>query len=198
MESVSTSIPVSLSFVMKRPAYSGPVSSSPKKCRPKPLWIHCWRIPPSSLSRSMMTTLFSGAAAYASSAAARPAGPPPITAMSNDLFMAQTSFSFPASSFDSPPNFVSSVMGIFSSRASMSITRGEQKPPWQRPMPARVRRFTPSSERAPRRMASTISPSLMVSQRQMIRPYRESFAMRAARPALSSLRNSGMAWRMGL
>ena len=30
---------------------------------------------------------------------------------------------------------------------SISITRGAQKPPWQRPMPARVRRFTPSTER---------------------------------------------------
>ena len=52
------------------------------------------------------------------------------------------------------------------------MTRGEQKPAWHRPIPALVLRFTPSSVFAPsgRRMASTISPSEIVSQRQTILP----------------------------
>ena len=52
------------------------------------------------------------------------------------------------------------------------MTRGLQKPAWQRPIPARVRRLTPSRLRAPgtRWMASMISPSVMLSQRQMIWP----------------------------
>ena len=52
------------------------------------------------------------------------------------------------------------------------MTRGVQKPPWHRPIPARTRRFTPSRDRAPgvRRIASTISPSLMPSHRHTILP----------------------------
>lgn len=54
----------------------------------------------------------------------------------------------PVSSRDAPPFFVSSVWGIPSSRARISMTRGVQKPPWHRPIPARTRRFTPSRDRA--------------------------------------------------
>ena len=52
------------------------------------------------------------------------------------------------------------------------MTRGLQKPAWHRPMPARVRRLTPSRLRAPgvRWMASRISPSVTRSQRQTICP----------------------------
>ena len=43
-------------FSINRAAYSGPVSSSLKVCRPKPLWMHWLRMPPSSGSRSKMST----------------------------------------------------------------------------------------------------------------------------------------------
>jgi len=45
-----------------------------------------------------------------------------------------------------------------------------QKLPWQRPAWARVRNLTPSSVRAPRRMASRISWAETISQRQTISP----------------------------
>ena len=52
------------------------------------------------------------------------------------------------------------------------MMRGVQNPPWQRPMPARVRRLTPSSVRAPmrQRIAARISASETLSQRHTIRP----------------------------
>ena len=42
------------------------------------MWMHCCKIPPSSLSRSMSRT-FSAPLSLAATAAAIPAGPPPIT-----------------------------------------------------------------------------------------------------------------------
>ena len=68
------------SVASSREAYSGPVSSSPKRCKPKPLWMHCFKMPPWWLSRSTSTTLAPFRAAEA--AAAMPAAPPPITATS--------------------------------------------------------------------------------------------------------------------
>jgi len=64
-------------------------------------------------------------------------------------------------------------IGSRNSLLRISKTRGVQKPPWQRPVPGRTRRLTPSTVRAPagRRMASMISASVTVSQRQIIRPY---------------------------
>ena len=72
----------------------------------------------------------------------------------------------------SPFPFFTSCKGIPVSSAMISATRGIQKPPWHLPMPARVRRLTPSIVRAPtgRRMAARISASVTVSQRQMILP----------------------------
>ena len=98
---------------------------------------------------------------------------------------------------EAPPSFVSAVQGRESSRARISITRGEQKPPWQRPMPARVRRFTASSVVAPRRMASTISASVTVSHRQTMRPWSGLAAMAAARCASSILRKGAGRSRRG-
>ena len=63
-------------------------------------------------------------------------------------------------------------MGIPPYFSISSITRGAQKPPWHRPMPARVRRLTPSTVGLPsvRSMAWAISASVTVSHRQMMRP----------------------------
>ncbi len=47
-----TEIPSSRTFFSYFQAYSGPVSSSPKRCSPKPLWMHCCKIPPRCSSRS--------------------------------------------------------------------------------------------------------------------------------------------------
>ena len=41
---------------MKFCAYSLPAMRLPKRCRPKPSWMHCCRMPPSSTSRSMIRT----------------------------------------------------------------------------------------------------------------------------------------------
>ena len=71
------SMPRSFTSVIKRPAYSGPVSSSLKVWRPKPLWMHWLRMPPSSWSRSRIRML-SSPAFFAAAAAASPAGPPPM------------------------------------------------------------------------------------------------------------------------
>ena len=46
------SMPSSLTSLINLPAYSGPVSSSLKVCRPKPLCIHWFNMPPSSQSLS--------------------------------------------------------------------------------------------------------------------------------------------------
>ena len=78
--------------------------------------------------------------------------------------------------------------------------RGVQKPAWHRPMPARVRRLMPSMSSAPtgRRMASRISASVTVSQRQTTLPKSGLAAMAASRSAAVISRNLGMALRMGL
>ena len=64
--------------------------------------------------------------------------------------------------------------GMPASLEIIAATRGEQKPPWQRPIPARTRRLTASMLRAGtgRWIAATISASVTVSHRQMIFPYR--------------------------
>ena len=51
-----------------------------------------------------------------------------------------------------------------------ALRSGRQKPAWQRPMPARVRRFMPSTVRAPTglRIAARISASVTSSHRQTI------------------------------
>ena len=71
----------SFTLSMKRCAYSGPVSSSLKRCSPKPLWMHCCRMPPGASSRSRIST-FAQPASRAATAAASPAGPAPITSTS--------------------------------------------------------------------------------------------------------------------
>lgn len=65
---------------IKRCAYSGPVSSCLKCDSPKPGWMHWRRMPPRCCSRSTMATW--APALCAASAAAMPAGPPPITTTS--------------------------------------------------------------------------------------------------------------------
>ena len=66
----------------KRAAYSGPVSSSRKRWSPKPLWMHCSRMPPSCGSRSRMR-ISRTPCSWAARAAAIPAGPPPIITKSS-------------------------------------------------------------------------------------------------------------------
>ena len=68
-------------------------------------------------------------------------------------------------SHESPPRLVTADSGTPSSWASSSMQWVAQKPPWQRPMPARVRNFRPSTVVAPRSMASHTSPSVTNSQR---------------------------------
>ena len=60
----------------------------------------------------------------------------------------------------------------FSSRERISTTRGAQKPPWHRPMPALTRRLTPSTDTGGMgaRRQARISPSVTVSHRQITRP----------------------------
>ncbi len=80
-----------VSFIMSMPclsaisiyisAYSGPVIEVPVSSTPKPSGIHWGRIPPSQLFLSMTKTLLAPCSC-ADTAAARPAGPPPITATS--------------------------------------------------------------------------------------------------------------------
>ena len=82
---------------------------------------------------------------------------------------------------------------MLSSRLKISVTRGEQKPLWQRPIPARVRRFTPSRSTAPTGdlIAATISPSVIISQRQIILPYKGFSSISWARRSSSaSLKDS--------
>ena len=62
-------------------AYSGPVSSSFMRCRPKPLCTHCLSTPPGRSSRSIMATR-TAPARRALTAAAIPAAPPPMTTTS--------------------------------------------------------------------------------------------------------------------
>ncbi len=75
------SMPSSLTSLINLPAYSGPVSSSLKVCRPKPLCIHWFNMPPSSQSLSSISIL-SILFFLAEAAAARPAGPPPTITIS--------------------------------------------------------------------------------------------------------------------
>ncbi len=74
---VSAGMPSAKNLSMKRSAYSGPDSFSPKRCRPKPSWMHCFSIPPSLASRSMSSA--AAPCSLAEMAAASPAGPPPMT-----------------------------------------------------------------------------------------------------------------------
>ena len=76
----NSAMSVSCTWSIKRCAYSGPVSSCLKCERPKPGWMHWRRIPPRCRSRSTMATRAS--ALCAASAAAIPAGPPPMTTTS--------------------------------------------------------------------------------------------------------------------
>src|SRR5699024_9633099 len=89
-----------------------------------------------------------------------------------------------------PPNFVISFIGTPSSRDKISTTFEPQKPPWHLPIPARVRRLTPSTSRAPAGawIASRISPSVIVSQRQITLPYALFLAISASRSAFVILR----------
>ena len=72
-----TGMPSSRTCFSYLQAYSGPVSSSPKRCRPKPLWMHCCRMPPSCPSRSRINMSLMPLS-YAATAALIPAGPPPM------------------------------------------------------------------------------------------------------------------------
>lgn len=75
-----TSTSVSKSLSMNLSEYSGPESFSLKVISPKPSCMHCFRIPPSFGSRSISNTF--APSLFAEIAAARPAGPPPITTVS--------------------------------------------------------------------------------------------------------------------
>ena len=90
-------------------------------------------------------------------------------------------------------------MGIPSSRARISTTWGPQNPPWHRPIPALARRFTASTLRAEgfRRIAARISPSVIISHRQTIRPKAGSLAANSARSSSVISRNFGKGLRIG-
>ena len=75
--SVYASIGSSFTKSMYLSAYSGPASFSPKRISPNPSCTHCLSMPPSLASRSSTAVL--APALHALSAAASPAGPPPIT-----------------------------------------------------------------------------------------------------------------------
>ena len=81
MLSKNGAMSVARTWSIKRCAYSGPVSSCLKCDSPKPGWMHWRRIPPRCCSRSTIATR--ALALCAESAAAMPAGPPPITTTSN-------------------------------------------------------------------------------------------------------------------
>ena len=97
-----------------RRAYSGPVSSWEKVCRPKPAWMHWFRIPPSSRSRSRISRSCTPAL-RAAMAAARPAGPPPIMASCTCFIMLPPWSARPAAGmcrrFSSAPSGVSPAPG---------------------------------------------------------------------------------------
>jgi hypothetical protein len=87
---------------------------------------------------------------------------------------------------------VTAGLGHVGGSASRLITRQAQKPPWQRPIPARVRNLTPSMVRAPRSMAASTSPSVTSSQRHAMRPKRGSpRATRASSSKSSSAKRIG-------
>ena len=71
-----------------------------------------------------------------------------------------------ATTHDPPPRLVISWMGMPPLSARSFMQREVQNPPWQRPIPARVRNLIPSSVRAPRSIASCTSASVTSSQRQ--------------------------------
>ena len=75
------SMPRSFTCEINLPAYSGPVSSSLNVCSPNPLWIHWFKIPPNSLSLSKIN-MSSIPLFFAETAAASPAGPPPMITIS--------------------------------------------------------------------------------------------------------------------
>ena len=58
-------------------AYIGPVYSCLYKVNPKPLWIHCLRIPPNSFSFSI-SRISSMPCSFSLMAQAKPADPPPM------------------------------------------------------------------------------------------------------------------------
>ena len=68
--------------------------------------------------------------------------------------------------------FLTSVSGTPKYSAIIFVTNGEQKPPWQRPMPGRRRFLMPSTvgTQIGEFRASSISPRLTSSQRQMMMP----------------------------
>jgi hypothetical protein len=78
----------------------------------------------------------------------------------------------PAVISDSGPRFVTAPTAAWPSRERISRSAAVQKYAWHRPAVAHVRFFTPSRVRAGTGLcsASTISPSLTVSQRQTMRP----------------------------
>ena len=93
--------------------------------------MHCWRIPPGASSRSRTSTFFAPSP-FAATAAARPAGPAPMTATSTEE---PTECESPAES-----RFLSSAGAVLrdfrnasggspSSAESISMRRGVQKPP---------------------------------------------------------------------
>ena len=85
----------SFTISMNLHAYSGPVNSSLKTCSPKPLCMHWFKIPPSSISRSRIKMLSEGIpCSCADIAAARPAGPPPIIAISTFIFLIEYLLAF--------------------------------------------------------------------------------------------------------
>ena len=88
-------------------------------------------------------------------------------------FRKQIYFVFPKTISEPFSFFRMAVSGKLSSLARISMTRGEQKPAWHRPIPALVLRFTPSNDFAPSGLwiASIISPSVIISHRQIILPY---------------------------
>ncbi len=132
----------------RRAAYSGPVNSSLKVCSPKPLWMHWFRMPPNSLSRSK-SKCPARRFCVAATAAARPAGPPPMMTKSTFFHcrspLSKPSLFVPTMILESPPDFCDFTLGHAQLPRQYSMTRGLQNPAWHRPMPARVRRLTPSS-----------------------------------------------------
>src|SRR5208283_3425583 len=68
------------------------------------------------------------------------------------------------------PFFVILSQGSPASLITILRIRDVQKPPWHRPIPARVKYLTPSSVVCPLLTAATISASDMFSQRQTMFP----------------------------
>ena len=77
MAPVTRAAPAAWASPRARRAYSGPVRVSRYRMRPKPSWMHWWRMPPTWSSRSSTRTE-AAPASLAPWAAARPPGPPPM------------------------------------------------------------------------------------------------------------------------